>query len=72
MADDDKPTAEAAVKRGPGRPRRAESAEPSKPRATAADDPRIGTFAHETASMVGFEDGSHYRVSEGVLVERLD
>lgn len=71
MADDEKAVDEAPVKRGPGRPRKNPLPAPKDEAPSASDDPRIGTLVHETATAVGFDDGSQYRVSEGVIVEKL-
>lgn len=63
---------EVPVRRGPGRPRRAESESPSvEARPSDPADGRIGTDVHPDATAVGFDDGSQYRVEDGVLVERV-
>lgn len=59
--------------RGPGRPRKFPAATPVKVDDKAKpDDERIGREVHPDASGIGFDDGSQYRVENGVIVEKLN
>lgn len=63
---------ETPVRRGPGRPRKAQETElvESEPKSDP-DDPRIGQECPKDWSGVGYDDGHTYRCENGVIVERV-